>query len=138
MQNYVYGVTEQELKMWPMMQYLQKIPDKGFCNNISQGFCLNLVGSIMALIGIQGYESERQWAVPGMTFPAVDPKRGYPINWAVAVIYLIPQLPFHKNRAQILEMMQRDEPRMIEMFKMQKRFKEEALAEAEAGNEQLN
>jgi len=49
---------------------------------------------------------------------------------------VIPQLPFHKNRAQILEMMQREEPRMIEMFKLHTKFKEEVLAEA--GEEHFN
>jgi len=38
-------------------------------------------------------------------------------------------MPFHKNRHQILEMMQRDEPRMIEMFKLQKKFRAELMEE---------
>ena len=53
--NLIYGVTEQELKMWPMMQYLQKIPERGFQNNMDQGFLLNFQGSLMALFGISGY-----------------------------------------------------------------------------------
>ncbi len=37
------------------MQYLQKIPERGFQNNMDQGFLLNLQGSLMALFGISGY-----------------------------------------------------------------------------------
>jgi len=97
---------------------------------------LNIAGSFMALFGIKGFESERVWATPQLELPPVQQGRGYEVNWAKAVIYLIPQIPFHKRRAQIMEMMQKDEPRMIEMFKLQKRFKEEAMAEA--GGDQLN
>lgn len=50
-------MTEQELKIWFMLQYLQKIPERGFLNNVDQGFSLNLQGSLMALFGIKGYES---------------------------------------------------------------------------------
>ena len=53
----MYGITEQELKIWFMLQYLQKIPEKGFCNNVDQGFWANVVGSFMALVCIKGYES---------------------------------------------------------------------------------
>lgn len=132
----MYGVTEQELKMWPMLQYLQKIPERGFQNNVDQGFSLNLQSSLMALFGIKGYESEEGWAKPQLTFPLVDPKGTYKINWDKAVIYLVPQIPFHKNRAQILQMMQRDEPRMIEMFRLQAQFRKELMQEP--GFEQLN
>ena len=69
-------------------------------------------------------------------FPRVEYGRIYTINWDQAVIYLIPQLPFHKKRDQILEMMKRDEPRMIEMFKLQKKFKKEIMEEE--GADQLN
>lgn len=44
-----------------MLQYLQKIPEKGFCNNVDQGFWANIVGSFMSLVYIKGYESERGW-----------------------------------------------------------------------------
>lgn len=53
--NYCYGVTEQELKIWFMLQYLQRIPERTFCNNVNQGFWLNLAGSLMALLGIGGF-----------------------------------------------------------------------------------
>jgi len=57
----VYGVTEQELKIWGMLQYMQRIPEKGFSNNVNQGFWENTVGSFMSLFGIKGYESEEGW-----------------------------------------------------------------------------
>ena len=62
----------------------------------------------MALFGISGFESEDSWANPQLTFPNVDSNHSYLVNWDKALLYLIPQLPFHKTRAQILEMMQRD------------------------------
>ena len=122
--------------MWFMMQYLQKIPEKGFSNNVDQGFVMNVAGSIMALFGVKGFESDPGWSSPRLTFPPMDKEKSYYINWDRAVIYLIPQLPSHKRREQILEMMKKDEPRMIEMYKLQKRFKEEVMAEE--GASQLN
>lgn len=122
--------------MWPMMQYLQKIPERGFQNNVDQGFLLNLTSSLMSLLGIGGYESEEGWAKCQLNLPAVNPKSTYRVNWAKAVVYLIPQMPFHKNRVQILQMMQRDEPKMIEMFKMQAKFRKEVMDEE--GASQLN
>lgn len=91
-----------------MLQYLQKIPEKGFQNNVNQGFSLNLQSSLMALFGIAGFESEQGWGTTQLAFPRVEERRQYKINWSRAVIYLIPQLPFHRSRAQIMEMMQRD------------------------------
>ena len=41
-----------------MQQHLQKIPQREFYNNVDQGFCLNLQGSLMACFGLKGYESE--------------------------------------------------------------------------------
>jgi hypothetical protein len=117
-------VTEQELKIWFMLQYLQKMPERGFQNNANQGICLNLQGSLMALFGIKGFESEHGWGTAQLEFPRVDPDRTYRVNWDKAVFYVVPHLPFHKNRSQILEMMQRDEPKMIEMFKLQQKFRE--------------
>ena len=122
--------------MWFMLQYLQKVPEKGFSNNVNQGFYLNLISSIMALLGIKGYESEQGWGTTQLTLPPVNPDRSYTVNWAKATLYLIPQLPFHKRRDQVLEMMKRDEPKMIEMFKLQKQFREEVMAES--GADQLN
>ena len=91
-----------------MLQYLQKIPERTFSNNVNQGFCINLTGSLMALFGISGFESETSWSKPQLTFPNVDSNRTYLINWAKALLYLVPQLPFYKNREQIIQMMQRD------------------------------
>jgi hypothetical protein len=132
----IYGITEQELKMWTMQQYLQKIPERGFQNNVDQGFVLNLTSSLMSMLGIGGFESEEGWARAQLTLPQVNPKDSYRVNWAKAVIYLIPQMPFHKNRVQILQMMQRDEPKMIEMFRMQGKFRKEVMEEE--GASQLN
>jgi len=85
-----------------MLQYLQKIPERTFSNNVNQGFCLNLTGSLMALLGISGFESDPSWSNPQLSFPAVDSSRSYLTNWDKALLYLVPQLPFHKNRAQII------------------------------------
>lgn len=90
----------------------------------------------MALFGVSGFESESAWSKPQLAFPNVDPNRTYLVNWGKALLYLVPQLPFYKNREQIIQMMQRDEPRMIEMFRLQKTFRAEVMAEA--GAEQLN
>ena len=119
-----------------MLQYLQKIPERGFSNNVDQGFMVNIAGSFMALFCIKGFQSEPGWSTPQLVLPQVQQGRSYEVNWEKAVIYLIPQIPFHKRRGQIMQMMQRDEPRMIEMFKLQKKFKEEVLAESGSG--QLN
>lgn len=122
--------------MWPMMQYLQKIPERGFQNNVDQGFFVNVTNSLMALFGIEGYQSQEGWARSQLTLPQVNPKNTYRVNWAKATVYLIPQMPFHKNRVQILQMMQRDQPKMIEMFRMQAKFKKEVMEEE--GADQLN
>ena len=39
--NIVYNVTEQELRIWPAQQYLLRMPDRQFQNNIDQGFSSN-------------------------------------------------------------------------------------------------
>ena len=127
-QNMWYGITEQELKMWPMQQYLQKLPSRTFQNNVNQGICTNILNSIMAMLNMQGYESDLEWSYNRNTYPKVDPKKTYRINWDKAVVYIVPQMPFHKNRDTIMEMMQRDEPKMIEMYKLQVRFREEVMA----------
>lgn len=44
---------------------------------------------------------------------------------------MIPQMPNHKNRENILEMLKKEEPRMIEMFKLQKQIREEVLTETQ-------
>jgi hypothetical protein len=50
-------VTEQELRTWPMQQYLLKVPQREFDNNVDQGFWMNLQNSLMACLGIPGFES---------------------------------------------------------------------------------
>lgn len=57
-QNIVYGITEGELKTWMVQQYLQKIPEREFQNNVDQGCLQNLANSLSAALGIPGYESE--------------------------------------------------------------------------------
>ena len=87
--------------MWPMLQYMQKVPERTFQNNVGQGFMTNLQNSLMALFGIEGAESEEGWGTVQLSFPVVDSSRVYRVNWDKAVFYLVPQLPFHKNRTQI-------------------------------------
>ena len=67
----------------------------------------------MALLGIGGFESDENWSTPQINFPEIDTNRSYYINWGKALFYLIPHIPFHKTRTQIIEMMKKDEPRMI-------------------------
>jgi hypothetical protein len=43
------------MKTWPIQQYLLKVPEREFVNNVNQGILLNLVGSIYAFLGIGGY-----------------------------------------------------------------------------------
>lgn len=43
---------------------------------------------------------------------------------------MVPLLPCHKNRQQVTELLQREEPKMIEMFRLQQQFKEEVIKEA--------
>jgi hypothetical protein len=40
---------------------------------------------------------------------------------------MVPFLPSHKNRQQVVDLLTREEPRMIEMFRLQKEMKEEVL-----------
>ena len=136
MQNLVYGVTEQELRTWPMQQYLMKVPQREFENNVDQGFWMNLQGSLMACFGVGGFESEQGWGYAPENFPEVDKERNYRTNWDRAVIYMVPQLPFHHNRDAVLEIMIREEPRMIQMFRLQAQMRAEVMAEP--GSEQLN
>jgi hypothetical protein len=70
-------------------------------NNVNQGPLLNLIGSVYALLGISGYESENNAMANPLAFAPIDPSRSYRINWAKAMFYLIPQLPMHKNREHI-------------------------------------
>jgi hypothetical protein len=55
MQNIVYGITEGELRTWMMQQYLLKIPEREFQNNVDQGCFQNLINSISAGLGISGF-----------------------------------------------------------------------------------
>lgn len=99
-------------------------------NNCNQGFVRNLINSIMALLGIGGYESENQQMANPLQFAPIDPNKSYYINWARAVFYLIPQMPTHKNRQRVQEILQREQPRIIEMHKLQQQFREEVLKES--------
>jgi len=38
-----------------MLQYLVKVPEKEFDNNMNQGLWLNFVGSLYAFLGISGF-----------------------------------------------------------------------------------
>jgi hypothetical protein len=66
------------------------------------------MSSVMSCVGIQGFEGEECNRSAQLTFPLFDNAKSYRINWDAAVIYLLPQLSFHKNRTQILTMMQRE------------------------------
>lgn len=37
---------------------------------------------------------------------------------------MVPQIPSHPCRDNVISLMKRDEPKMIEMYKLQKKFKE--------------
>jgi hypothetical protein len=106
--NIWYGVTEQELKTWMIQQYLIKVPQREFENNVGQGIVMNLVNSLSAAFGVSGFESEPTGLANPLAFPPIDPNRTYRINWAKASIYLVPFLPTHKNRQQITELLQRE------------------------------
>ena len=56
----------------------------------------------------------------------MSPGKKYYVNWAKAFIYLVPQMPNHPRRSEMIEMMRNDEPRMIQNFRMRKKFKQEA------------
>ena len=49
----------------------------------------------------------------------------YVVNWAKAFFYLVPQIPNHPSRDDIIKIMKNDEPRMIENFRLMKKFKTE-------------
>ena len=85
-----------------MQQYLIKVPEREFQNNVGQGLAMNLVNSLSAAFGVGGYESEESGLPNPLAFPPIDPKRTYRINWAKALIYMVPYLPTHKNRQQIV------------------------------------
>lgn len=102
MQNIYYGITEQELRTWPMQQYLIKVPEREFQNNVGQGFSNNLISSISAAFGIPGFESQKHELPSPLAFPPIEAEKTYRINWSRAYIYLAPLLPTHKNRQQIL------------------------------------
>jgi hypothetical protein len=53
--------------------------------------------------------------------------KSYTVNWNKAFYFMTPQIPYHPQRKDIIELMAREEPRMIEMFKLQKQFKAEVL-----------
>ena len=53
----------------------------------------------------------------------------YYVNWAKAYFYLIPQMPNHPNRLEVMKMMKLDEPRMIANFKMMSQLKVQVQAE---------
>lgn len=101
-QNIYYGITETELKTWNIQQYLLKVPEREFQNNVDQGLPQNLANSICAALGIGGFESANHDLPQPLAFPHVDPSKNYTINWAKAYIYMVPLLPTHKNRAQII------------------------------------
>jgi hypothetical protein len=91
-----------------MQQYLIKVPEREFQNNVDQGCFQNLTNSLSAAFGIPGYESENHSLPNPLAFPPIDPNRTYRINWAKARYYLVPLLPCHKNRQQIQELLQRE------------------------------
>lgn len=90
-----------------VQQYLLKIPEREFQNNVDQGFIQNLTNSISAAFGIPGFESEQQALSQPLAFPHIDPGKIYRINWAKAYIYIVPLLPCHKNRQQVQDLLQR-------------------------------
>lgn len=122
------------MRTWPIQQYLLKVPEREFVNNVNQGVVLNLIGSVYAFLGVGGYQSENNTGANPLAFTPIDPSRSYRINWTKAMFYLIPQLPMHKSRQQFVQLLQREQPRMIEMFKLQQKFKEQVLADPEAQN----
>ena len=124
MQNIYYGITQQELRVWQMQQYLLKIPERQFQNNVDAGLWANLVGSIMACLGIGGWESNSHSLRHDLDFPSVEAGKTHYINWDKALFYLIPHIPHHQNRDFFITMLKRDEPQMIEMGKLQLRFRE--------------
>jgi hypothetical protein len=60
------------------------------------------------MFGIAGFESEYQ-AIPGnpLGFKPVEQGKSYRVNWALARFHMIPHIPSHKKRAEIVEMLTR-------------------------------
>ena len=85
-----------------MQQYLLKIPSREFENNVDQGPLFNFLSILYSAFGLNGYENEYHALPSPMAFPQTNPDDKYIINWARARYYLIPQLPMHKNRGQII------------------------------------
>ena len=67
----------------------------------------------MACLGMGGWESRKHSLRHELDFPNVDTSQRIIVNWDKAMFYLIPHIPYHNNRQQVLEMLQRDEGKMI-------------------------
>ena len=126
-----------------MLQYLNKFPNRQFENNMDNGFFHHFLESTYALFGTKGFESidnifpesssDQERGILNeeiknenlLDFPEIDTTRKHVVNWDRAFIYLIPQMPNYKKRNEIIEKMKLEEPKMIENFRMLKKFKEE-------------
>ena len=128
-----YGVTEQELKVWQTQQYLMKIPERRFQNNVDAGLIANMGGSLLAFLGMGGWESKQHSLRHALDFPPAEAGKKYWVNWDRAMFYVIPHLPQHEKREEFATMLARDEPQMIEMGRLQLKFREEVKRESPPG-----
>jgi len=53
-------------------------------------------------LGLNGYENEDQALPSSLSFAQADPTKKYIINWEKARFYLIPHIPMHKGRENII------------------------------------
>jgi hypothetical protein len=57
---------------------------------------------LYSALGLNGYENEDQALPSSLSFAQADPTKKYIINWEKARFYLIPHIPMHKGRENII------------------------------------
>lgn len=136
-----YGITHEELKSWNSCQYLLKIPMRQFQNNVNNGFSHNLKEVIYSGFGIKATEQEMIIKPSDIdnvegelnaeidTFKKLNQEKKYIVNWNLAYFYMLPQMPNHPMRDFLIDTMKREEPRMIETYRLGMKFKQEIIAE---------
>lgn len=97
-----------------------------------------MIESLCGLLGVDGFESKGNRVEDSLAFPDLELNKKYIVNWSKAFFYLVPQMPNHPNRQHIIDIMKTEEPKMIDMFKLKNKFREEVLQELQVSKEQLN
>lgn len=127
-QNFNFGITEHEVQNWMMLQYLMRVPAREFMNSCNNGLMHAFVESGFAMMGISGFEAElydgRKDAQEreneplreeigvsessALGFPEVQDGIKYVVNWAKAIMVVIPQMPNNPIRKDIIKLMKTD------------------------------